>query len=197
AGQFGDCYVRLEPNPGGGYEFLDEVVGGRIPKGLIPAVDKGIREAMVEGFLTDDPFVDMKAAVYDGSYHPVDSNEISFKLAGRLAFRNACEKADVYLLEPMANVEVTVTEEYAGTIMGDFSTRRGRVAGMSTDEGGRTVVKARVPYKEVVTYARDLRSMTRGIGSYTLELEGYEEVPSEVSKKLVADYQARREEANK
>ena len=197
AGQFGDCYVRLEPNPGGGYEFLDEVVGGRIPRGLIPAVDKGIRDAMVEGFLTDDPFVDVKAAVYDGSYHPVDSNEMAFKQAGRLAFRNACEKADVYLLEPMANLEVTVTDEYAGTIMGDFSTRRGRVAGMSSNEGGRTVVKARVPYKEVVTYSRDLRSMTRGVGTYAIELEGYEEVPGDISKKLIAEYQARREEANK
>jgi elongation factor G len=152
---------------------------------------------MVEGFLTDDPFVDVKAAVYDGSYHSVDSNEMAFRQAGRLAFRNACEKADPYLLEPMANIEVTVTEEYAGTIMGDFSTRRGRVGGMATDEGGRTVVKARVPYTEVVTYARDLRSMTRGVGSYTIELEGYEEVPGDVSKKLIADYQARREEANK
>lgn len=197
AGQFGDCWVRLEPNPGGGYEFLDEVVGGRIPKGLIPAVDKGIREALIEGFLTDDPFVDVKTAVYDGSYHPVDSNEMAFKQAGRLAFRNACEKADVYLLEPMANLEVTVTDEYAGTIMGDFSTRRGRVAGTSTDESGRTVIKARVPYKEVVTYARDLRSMTRGIGSYSVEIAGYEEVPGDIAKKLIADYQARREEANK
>jgi elongation factor G len=197
AGQFGDCWVRLDPNPGGGYEFLDEVVGGRIPKGLIPAVDKGIRDAMVEGFLTDDPFVDLKAAVYDGSYHPVDSNEMAFKQAGRLAFRACCEKADVYILEPMANLEVTIPEEYAGTIMGDFSTRRGRVGGMSTDDNGRTVVKARVPYKEVVTYARDLRSMTRGMGSYMLELEGYEEVPGDEAKKLVADYQARREEANK
>ncbi|MCL1879018.1 MAG: elongation factor G [Actinomycetia bacterium] len=197
AGQFGDCWVRLEPNPGGGYEFLDEVVGGRIPKGLIPAVDKGIHDAMVEGFLTDDPFVDVKAAVYDGSYHPVDSNEMAFKQAGRLAFRAACEKADVYILEPMANLEVSVTEEYAGTVMGDFSTRRGKVAGMSTDERGRTVIKARVPYKEVIAYSRDLRSMTRGIGSYTVELEGYEEVPGDVAKKLIADYQARREEANK
>jgi len=196
AGQFGDCYVRLEPNPGGGYEFLDEVVGGRIPKGLIPAVDKGIKEAMVEGFLTDDPFVDLKAAVYDGSYHSVDSNEMAFKQAGRLAFRNACEKADVYILEPMANIEVTVTEEYAGTIMGDFSTRRGRVSGMSADDNGRQIIKARVPYKEVVTYAKDLRSMTRGVGSFAIELDGYEEVPGDVSKKLIADYLARREEKN-
>ncbi|MDR2671785.1 MAG: elongation factor G [Coriobacteriales bacterium] len=197
AGQFGDCWVRLEPNPGGGYEFVDEVVGGRIPRGLIPAVDKGIREAMNEGFLTDDPFVDVRAAVYDGSYHSVDSNEMAFKQAGRLAFRNACEKADPYILEPMANLEVTVSEEYAGTIMGDFSTRRGRVAGISTDENSRTVIKARVPYKEVVTYAKDLRSMTRGIGSYTIELEGYEEVPGDIAKKLIAAYQIRREEGNK
>jgi elongation factor G len=196
AGQFGDCWVRLEPNPGGGYEFLDQVVGGRIPRGLIPAVDKGIKDAMVEGFLTDDPFVDLKAAVYDGSYHSVDSNEMAFKQAGRLAFRNACEKADVYILEPMANIEVTVTEEYAGTIMGDFSTRRGRVAGMSADDFGRTVIKARVPYKEVVTYSKDLRSMTRGVGSYSVEVDGYEEVPGDVAKKLIADYQARREEKN-
>ncbi|MDR1088319.1 MAG: elongation factor G [Coriobacteriales bacterium] len=196
AGQFGDCWVRLEPNPGGGYEFVDKVVGGRIPKGLIPAVDKGIKEAMIEGYLTDDPFVDLTATVYDGSYHSVDSNEMAFKQAGRLAFRNACEKAAPYILEPMANVEVAVTDEYAGTIMGDFSTRRGRVAGMSTDENGRTVVKARVPYKEVVTYAKDLRSMTRGVGSYTIEIDGYEEVPGDVSKKLIADYQARREEKN-
>ena len=197
AGQFGDCWVRLEPNPGGGYEFLDKVVGGRIPRGLIPAVDKGIQGAMQEGFLTDDPFVDVKAAVYDGSYHPVDSNEMAFKQAGRLAFRNACEKADPYILEPMANLEVTVSDEYNGTILSDFSTRRGRVTGTATDENGNSVIKARVPYKEVVTYARDLRSMTRGIGSYALELEGYEEVPSDISKKLIADYQTRREEANK
>ena len=197
AGQFGDCWVRLEPNPGGGYEFLDEVVGGRIPRGLIPAVDKGIQGAMVEGFLTDDPFVDVKAAVYDGSYHPVDSNEMAFKQAGRLAFRNACEKADPYLLEPMANLEVTVTDEYNGVILSDFSTRRGRVTGTATNEDGNSVIMARVPYKEVVTYARDLRSMTRGIGSYTVEIEGYEEVPMEISKKLISEYQTRREEANK
>jgi elongation factor G len=197
AGQFGDCWVRLEPNPGGGYEFVDEVVGGRIPRGLIPAVDKGIIGAMVEGFLTDDPFVDIRAAVYDGSYHAVDSNEMAFKQAGRLAFRAACEKADPYILEPMANIEVTVSDEYNGTILSDFSTRRGRVTGTSSDDYGNSIIKARVPYKEVVTYARDLRSMTRGIGSYTLEIEGYEEVPGDVAKKLIAEYQARREEGNK
>jgi elongation factor G len=197
AGQFGDCHVRLEPNPGGGYEFVDEVVGGRIPRGLIPAVDKGIIGAMAEGFLTDDPFVDVRAAVYDGSYHAVDSNEMAFKQAGRLAFRAACEKADPYILEPMANVEVTVSDEYNGVILSDFSTRRGRVTGTSSDDFGNSIIKARVPYKEVVTYARDLRSMTRGIGSYTIEIDGDEEVPGDVSKKLIAEYQARREEGNK
>lgn len=197
AGQFGECWVRLEPNPGGGYEFGDEVVGGRIPRGLIPAVDKGLREALNEGYLTDDPFVDVKAVVYDGSYHSVDSNEMAFRQAARLAFRDGCSKADVYLLEPMANLEVTVSEEFAGVIMGDFSTRRGRVGGMDTSSAGRTVIKARVPYKEVITYARDLRSMTRGAGSYRIEVEGYEEIPKEVSKKLIADYQSRREEGHK
>jgi elongation factor G len=187
----------MEPNPGGGYEFVDEVVGGKISKPMIVAVDKGIRDAMVEGFLTDDPFVDVKIAVYDGSMHPVDSNEMAFKLAGRLAFRNACEKADPYLLEPMANMVITVPEEYAGDIMGNLSTRRGRPAGMDTDDSGKTVIKARVPYKEVVTYSRDLRSMTRGTGSFSLELEGYEEVPSDVARKLIDAYQQRREEGNK
>jgi elongation factor G len=194
AGQFGDCWVRMEPNPGGGYEFIDEVVGGKISKPMVIAVDKGIRDAMIEGYLTDDPFVDVKIAVYDGSMHPVDSNEMAFKLAGRLAFRNACEKADCYLLEPMANMEICVPEEYAGDIMGNLSTRRGRPAGMDTDSLGRTIIKARVPYKEVVTYARDLRSMTRGTGSYTLELEGYEEVPADIANKLIAAYKAKREE---
>jgi elongation factor G len=194
AGQFGDCWVRLEPNPGGGYEFLDEIVGGKIPRGFIPAVDKGVHDAMVEGFLAGYPMVDIKCAVYDGSYHAVDSNEMAFKLAGRLGFRAACEKADPYLLEPMANIEVTVDSEYAGTIMGDFSTRRGRVSGMGESATGQNVVKARVPYAEVVTYSRDLRSLTRGCGSYTLELEGYEEVPGDIAKKLIAEYQAARAE---
>ncbi|NLG10631.1 MAG: elongation factor G, partial [Coriobacteriaceae bacterium] len=197
AGQFGDCWVRLEPNPGAGYEFVDEIVGGKIPRSFIPAVDKGIKDAMVEGYLAGYPMVDVKAAVYDGSYHSVDSNEMAFKLAGRLAFRACCEKAEPYLLEPMANIEVTVDEEYNGTIMGDFSTRRGRVTGTDSDDRGRPVIKARVPYAEVVTYARDLRSLTRGVGTFELEIEGYEEVPGDVAKKLVAEYQAARAEGNK
>ncbi|MGI6217440.1 MAG: elongation factor G [Coriobacteriales bacterium] len=197
AGQFGDCWLRLEPNPGGGYEFIDEIVGGKIPRGFIPAVDKGVQAAMEEGFLAGYPMVDIKCAVYDGSYHPVDSNEMAFKLAARLGFRNCCEKADPYILEPMANIEVTVSGDYDGAIMSDFSTRRGRVTGMDHDTMGNSVIMARVPYSEVVSYAKDLRSLTRGNGTYTIELEGYEEAPYDVAQKLIAEYQAARAEGNK
>ncbi len=195
AGQFGDCWLRIEPNFGQGYEFVDEIVGGKIPKGFIPAVDKGVQMAMEEGFLAGYPMVDVKCAVYDGSYHAVDSNEMAFKLAARIGFRAACEKADPYILEPMANIEVTIDDTYAGTIMGDFSTRRGRVAGMDHDALGNTVIKARVPYAEVVYYSKDLRSLTRGNGSYTIEVEGYEEAPRDVAAKLIEEYKASRNES--
>ena len=193
AGQFGDCWLRLEPNPGGGYEFLDEIVGGRISRGYIPAVDKGVQAAMEEGFLAGYPMVDIKCAVYDGSEHAVDSNEMAFKLAARIGFRACCEKADPYLLEPMANIAVTADPQYQGAIMGDISTRRGRVTDMGTDDMGNSVVKARVPYAEVVYYAKDLRSLTRGNGSFTIEVEGYEEAPYDVSQKLVEEYKASKE----
>ena len=193
AGQFGDCWLRLEPNPGGGYEFLDEIVGGRISRGYIPAVDKGVQAAMEEGFLAGYPMVDLKCAVYDGSEHAVDSNEMAFKLAARIGFRACCEKADPYLLEPMANIAVTADPQYQGAIMGDISTRRGRVTDMGTDDMGNSVVRARVPYAEVVYYAKDLRSLTRGNGSFTIEVEGYEEAPYDVSQKLVEEYKASKE----
>lgn len=197
AGQFGDCWLRLEPNPGGGYEFLDEVVGGHIPRGFIPAVDKGCQEAMTEGFLAGYPMVDIKCAVYDGSYHPVDSNEMAFKTAARIGFRAACEKADPYLLEPMSNMVITCDEQYAGAVMGDISTRRGRVSGMESNELGDTVIRARVPYAEIVTYSKDLRALTRGNGTYAIEIDGYEEAPYDVSQKLVDAYQKARAEGNK
>lgn len=192
AGQFGDCWLRLEPNPGEGYEFLDEIVGGRIPRGFIPAVDKGVQDAMTEGFLAGYPMVDLKCAVYDGSYHAVDSNEMAFKTAARIGFRAACEKADPILLEPMANVDIVVGEEYAGAVMGDISTRRGRIVGTDSNDAGDTVIMVRVPYAEVVTYTKDLRSISRGSGSYSLEIEGYEEAPHDVTKKLIAEYQESR-----
>ena len=192
AGQFGDCWLRISPNPGAGYEFVDEIKGGAIPGGLIPAVDKGVQEAMAEGFLAGYPMVDIKCAVFDGSYHSVDSNEMAFKTAARIGFRAACEKAEPILLEPMANMDIVVTEEYAGTVMGDISTRRGRIVGTDSTDEGETVIMVRVPYAEVVSYTKDLRAMTRGSGSYFIQLEGYDPAPADVTKKLVAEYQAAR-----
>ena len=197
AGQFGDCWLRLAPIPGEGYEFVDEIKGGAIPNGLIPAVDKGVREAMEEGFLAGYPMVDIKCTVFDGSYHSVDSNEMAFKTAARIGFRACCQNAGPIILEPWATMEVTVGEEYAGAIMGDISTRRGRIVG--TDAGfaaGETVIKMRAPYAEVINYTKDLRSMTRGSGSYTLALEGYEQAPADVTKKLVEAYEAARAAGN-
>lgn len=196
SGQFGDCWLRVEPNPGAGYEFLDEIVGGRIPRGFIPAVDKGVQEAMVEGILAGYPLVDVKCAVYDGSYHSVDSNEMAFKTAARIGFRAACEKAEPLLLEPMANLDVMVGEEYAGAVMGDVSTRRGRIVGTDSNDQGETVIMVRVPYAEVVGYTKDLRSLTRGSGSYSVQVEGYEPAPADVTKKLVDAYQEARAAGN-
>ena len=190
SGQFGDCWLRLEPNTGMGYEFVDEIKGGAIPGGLIPAVDKGVQDAMVEGFLAGYPMEDIKCTVYDGSYHSVDSNEMAFKTAARIGFRACCEKANPVILEPMADLRVSVTDEYAGAVMGDISTRRGRIVGTEAGDAGETVIIMRAPYAEVVNYTRDLRSMTRGQGSYTIEINGYEQVPGDVQKKLVEEYQA-------
>ena len=192
AGQFGDCWLRLEPNPGEGYEFLDEIKGGAIPNGLIPAVDKGVQETMLEGFLAGYPMQDIKCACYDGSYHSVDSNEMAFRTAARIGFRAACEKADPVILEPWASIAVTVPEEYAGAIMGDISVRRGRIVGTDSGAPGETVIKARVPYAEVLTYTKDLRSITRGSGSYELEVDGYEQAPHDVQQKLIEAYQKSR-----
>ena len=196
SGQFGDCWLRLEPNAGKGYEFVDAIKGGAIPGSLVPAVDKGVQEAMLEGFLAGYPMEDIKCTVYDGSYHPVDSNEMAFKTAARIGFRAACEKADPVVLEPMADMSIVVGEEFAGPVMGDVSTRRGRIIGTDSDDWGNTVIMVRVPYAEVVTYAKDLRSLSRGTGSYSIEIEGYEQAPFDVQKKLVEAYQARRAAGN-
>ncbi len=185
AGQFGDCWIRLEPNPGGGYEFIDEIKGGAIPNGLIPAVDKGVQETMLEGFLAGYPMQDIKCACYDGSYHPVDSNEMAFRTAARIGFRACCEKADPVILEPWARLEISIPEDYAGAVMGDISVRRGRIIGTDSGLAGQTVILVRVPYAEVLTYTKDLRSITRGSGSYTLEMDGYEQAPHDVQQKLI------------
>ena len=192
AGQYGDCWLRLEPNPGGGYEFVDEVVGGRIPKGLIPAVDKGVQETMREGVVAGYPMIDVRVACYDGSYHSVDSNEMAFKTAARIGFQKAAADAELVVLEPMAKLEVTVPEDYAGSVMGDVSASRGRVEGMNAGERGTTVIQARVPYAEVLDYATRLRSLSRGTGEFTLEVDGYEQVPHDVQAKLAEEWQSRR-----
>lgn len=192
SGQFGDCWLRLSPNPGEGYVFASEVVGGRIPKNLIPAVDKGVREAMAEGYLAGYPMVDINCVVFDGSYHAVDSNEMAFKTAARLAFRAACQQADPIILEPMADMDITVGEAYAGAVMGDISTRRGRIVGTDSNDEGETIIVVRVPYAEVLSYTKDLRALSRGSGTYSVRLNGYEPAPFDVQKKLVEQYEASR-----
>lgn len=192
SGQFGDCWLRLSPNPGEGYAFESEVVGGRIPKNLIPAVDKGVQETMAEGFLAGYPMVDINCVVFDGSYHAVDSNEMAFKTAARLAFRAACQQADPIILEPMADMDITVGEAYAGAVMGDISTRRGRIVGTDSNDEGETIIVVRVPYAEVLSYTKDLRALSRGSGTYSVRLNGYEPAPYDVQKKLVELYEASR-----
>lgn len=192
SGQFGDCWLRLSPNLGEGYVFASEVVGGRIPKNLIPAVDKGVQEAMAEGYLAGYPMVDINCVVFDGSYHAVDSNEMAFKTAARLAFRAACQQADPIILEPMADMDITVGEAYAGAVMGDISTRRGRIVGTDSNDEGKTIIVVRVPYAEVLSYTKDLRALSRGSGTYSVRLNGYEPAPYDVQKKLVEQYEASR-----
>ena len=193
AGQFGDCYLRVEPLlDGTDYEFVDEVVGGHIPRALIPAVDKGVQETMKDGVIAGYPLTGIRVACYDGSYHPVDSNEMAFRTAARIALKKACGDADPVVLEPMENITVTIPESYAGAVMGDVSGSRGRVTGMDTNDRGETVVTATVPYAELVDYATRLRSLTRGTGDFTMEPAGYEQVPYDVQKHLVEFYEESR-----
>ena len=193
AGQFGDCYLRVEPLlDGTESEFVDEVVGGRIPRSLIPAVDKGVQETMKDGVIAGYPLTGIRVACYDGSYHPVDSNEMAFRTAARIGLKKACEDADPVVLEPMENIKVTIPESYAGAVMGDVSASRGRVTGMDSNDRGETVVTATVPYAELVDYATRLRSLTRGTGDFTMEPAGYEQVPYDVQQKLVEIYEHNR-----
>jgi elongation factor G len=185
-GQFGDCFIKLEPQPrGAGYEFVDAIVGGAIPRQFIPAVDKGVQESAARGVLAGYPLVDFKITLYDGSYHTVDSSEMAFKVAGSMAFKKACEQAGVALLEPIMTVSVSVPDEYMGDVIGDLSSRRGKVLG-SDSQGGVTEIKAHTPMSEVLQYAPDLRSMTGGQGTFTMEFDHYEEAPPFVTEKVVA-----------
>ena len=186
-GQFGDCKIRMEPMPrGAGFEFASEVFGGAIPRNFIPAIEKGIVESAARGYLAGYPVVDFRAVVYDGSYHDVDSNEMSFKMAGRLAFRKAMETAKPCLLEPIMKVEIEAPDEFAGTLMGDLNSRRGRVAGMES-KGRTTVINAQVPMAEMLTYGTLLTSMTQGKGSYRMEMDHYDIVPQLVAEKILAN----------
>jgi elongation factor G len=184
-GQYGDCKIKMEPRPrGAGFEFVNDIFGGAIPKNFIPAVEKGIVAAAERGYLAGYPVVDFRVILYDGSYHDVDSSELAFKIAGSLAFKKCMEQAKPCLLEPIMNVEITVPENYAGDIMGNLNGRRGRVQGMDP-RGGSTVVKAQVPLAEMLSYASDLTSMTQGRGSYSMEYSHYDIVPQPIAEKIV------------
>lgn len=193
-GQFGDCKIKMEPLPrDGGFEFVNDVFGGSIPRNFIPAVEKGIVEAAARGYLAGFPVVDFRAILYDGSYHDVDSNELSFKTAGRLAFRSGMEQAKPTLLEPIMHVEIAIPDEFAGSIMGDLNSRRGRIQGMD-NKGGNTVVKAEVPMAEMLTYGVELTSMTQGRGSFSMEMAHYDIVPGALQEKIIAAAKAERGE---
>ena len=184
-GQYGHVFIRLEPKePGSGYEFVNNISGGVIPKEYIPAVDKGIQEAMQNGVLAGYPVVDFKVTLYDGSYHEVDSSEMAFKIAGSMAFKDACRKANAVLLEPLMKVEVEVPEEYMGDVIGDLNRRRGQINSMD-DRMGLKIVNAFVPLAEMFGYSTDLRSATQGRGTYTMEFDHYGEVPNNIAKEIM------------
>jgi len=188
-GQFGDCWIRLRPRGRGeGYSFVSAIKGGVIPTKFVPSVDRGIREAAMKGVIAGFRLEDFEAECYDGSYHPVDSSDIAFKLAGSLAFREVAEKAGPVLLEPIIEVEVTTPDEYVGDVMGDVTQRRGRVLGMLPD-AGRTKIKARVPEAELYKYAAALRSLTHGRGHHTRTPAGHEPAPELIVKKVTSERQ--------
>ena len=191
-GQFGDCKVRFDPLPAGSdFQFENDIFGGSIPRQFVPAIEKGIQDARLRGFLAGYPMVDFKATVFDGSYHAVDSNELSFKMAASLAFKDGMARARPTLLEPVMNVEVYAPSDYAGDLMGDLNSRRGRIGGMDT-RGASTIIRAKVPMSEMLTYEQHLTSATGGRGSYHMEFDHYEEVPSHLHAKIIAASKAER-----
>jgi len=191
-GQFGDCKIRMKPLPrGSDFKFVDDIFGGSIPRNFIPAVEKGIQEARLKGFLAGYPMVDFQVELFDGAYHDVDSSEMSFKIAGSLAFKDAVPKCRPTLLEPIMNVEIAVPDEYAGAVMGDLSSRRGRPQGMEP-KGGVQLIKAEVPLSEMLSYDAELTSMTGGRGSYHMEMDHYDEVPGHLQDKLISAARAER-----
>jgi elongation factor G len=193
-GQFGDCHIEIEPlEPGSGFEFVNAIKGGVIPTGFIPAVEKGVLEAMSEGVVAGFPVKDVRVRLYDGSYHTVDSSEMAFKVAGSMAMRQALSEATPVLLEPVMLATISVPEDSVGDVIGDLNSRRGRPLGMEPTGGGMTEVKAEVPMSELLSYAPDLRSITGGQGEFTMEFLRYEEVPSHLASKVVDEARAERE----
>jgi len=185
-GQYGDVYLEVEPNEAGkGFEFENKIVGGTIPREYIPAVEKGIREALDTGVLAGYPMVDIRVMLTDGSYHDVDSSEMAFKIAASMGFKEACRKAKPVLLEPVMDVEVVTPEEYMGAIVGDLNSRRGRIASMEA-RGTSQVIRASVPLGQMFGYATEMRSMTQGRATYTMQFARYEEVPPSVAEEIMA-----------
>ncbi|MGI6066148.1 MAG: elongation factor G [Bacillota bacterium] len=191
-GQYGHVYIDMAPYTEGDFEFTESIFGGSVPKQYIPAVEKGIRESMQEGILAGYPVTNIKVNLQDGSFHPVDSSEMAFKIAASLAFRKACEQAKPVILEPIMNVEVHVPDQFMGDIMGDLNSKRGRILGMEK-EGNMQVIKANVPLSEMYRYAIDLKSITQGRGSFSMEFACYEEVPNNLAEKIIAAAKAEKE----
>ena len=192
AGQYGDVHIRFEPSEED-FVFAEEVFGGAVPRNFFPAVEKGLQESLEHGVLAGYPVVNLKATLFDGSYHPVDSNEMAFKIAASLAFKKGMEEAKPILLEPIMKVEVTIPEDYMGDVMGDMNKRRGRILGMEQQEDGSQIVTAEAPHAELFEYAIDLRAMTQARGSFTMEFIRYEEVPGNIAEKIIAEAKAEKE----
>ncbi len=194
-GQYGDCHITVEPLPRGtGFEFVDKIVGGAIPRQYIPAVEKGIVEAMQEGVIAGYPIVDLRVTLFDGSYHAVDSSEMAFKIAGSMAIKKAVVEAKAVLLEPVMKVEVVIPDETLGAVIGDLNSRRGKVQGVDSAAGGNEKISALVPMAEMLTYANQLHSLTSGRGLYSMEFSHYEEVPAHLAQKIIAERQTQKEE---
>jgi elongation factor G len=192
-GQYGDCWLRLEPMAAGsGFEFVDDIVGGSIPSKYVPAVEKGVRDSMQRGTLAGYPVVDLKVSVFDGSYHDVDSSDMSFQIAGSLAFKNAMAEAAPQLLEPVVNLEVYAPQDYMGDLSSDISQRRGRVTGM--DAG---ILRAKVPMAELYQYSASLKSITSGSGTFTMEFSHYDVVPSHIAQRIIEETKREKEEKEK
>jgi elongation factor G len=190
SGQYARVKLRVEANPGKGFEFENEIRGGNVPREFIPAVEKGVREALEGGILAGYPMVDVKVAIFDGAYHEVDSSEMAFKICSSICVKEACRKARPVLLEPVMRVEVVVPEEYMGTVNGDLSSRRGRLEGTEI-HGTTQVIKAMVPLSEMFGYATELRSRTQGRGTFTMHFGQYEELPKNIAEEIVAKVQGK------